>query len=1174
VNHRAGVFLCIALWIGVANAEVPIACQESMRPKKYQVSQDFSGELPIPDYVTALRGCLVPDVGQKVTPAPASAWLESERELYRKVLARRKADLLVIPFQVQGYGLDRIERLLMTADLSYTIAAAGKQTVADPFLVTRALGEGERRIDFGSIESLATQLGARRILLGFVGHDKHHAFTLTLQVFELAATTGLPAKKVWQKDWRAVSFSDEQTPALVLHKMLPDVLRQLPLGIASVRVVSRVGASAKISGSPRTVVTRDDRGGASPELLDLFGALTASTDERSRERAFVRVVVAAWRATNEDARIRFHEAYALMNLERRPGALERLAGLDSPEAVTLRALLDGDLLTAQKSIGSVKQPLERLLLQVSLRDLQFKYEREPRIELSAAVELFGEDSRAWEALVAMRAADGDPWSNGEALVIKQALDAAFPIAGMDVDSLLQGGVVVTAEPPSVENIDIANVRHVRQAAEGIPPTQCCQASTLRPTRWDLLWLLEGLAESRVAKMIYQTIDLQGQMEDALTTVDRDEVFFGGNPLLAAARAAAAGRLMYRSSPDVAKTLSQQIQASALLAGYWAHGQSHLASRALVGEGGYSEAALLLDAYAYDYPRRSYWIDWFIGDERHPEQRSAFTLESIEFSRDDVTPLSQLQPGNAPGHYDAVTANFGTRFAGNPRFARSFRSAEERKAYEADPIPGLREAIEKDPDLWQNYGGLGGCLILFRGDYEGAAKAYMSYPGFSAKASANPVALAFAAYEAGWTLYRAGHWELAEPLLKIAADLDTGSVASLLSNQLVLGLDGDYLGAASAARRRANAYNDVSGYRDYLALLHVLGASADAWKGFSQLRASFDSPQLWVSALVGHGHDGANEKAVRAWLLRPEIRTARHQNRTFAPYYAVLWNSTDRVPPSDLGDLIEQIEGPPTAHIDSDGVSLLVPGHTESSAHYSIQPSPFRAQKVVKLPPGTPIKSKMAYFADAFAALRHGDYDRAVMKFVSLADHYPIEDSPYGGKREAYPLAYFAYAAAKTGDTVGLEAYVGRLNAQRSFDTWLAKAFFAAARKDVEAASAALETAFRNMPFSDDRPVLAEFQYAEACEWLYRDTRDARFLATLLDWAKRHQRIQPTYAWAYSLQYAYEKDPQERRRALAMTYYLDPAAAHIQKASKDEIAQARVWLRDYKPFQPAAPKTPI
>lgn len=1178
MKYRVSVFLCIGLWIGAANAEVPIACQESARPMRHQPSQDFSGELPLPDYVDVVAACLGPRSGwgpvtaRAPVPGPASAWLETERELYKKVLAQVKVDVLVVPFQVQGYGLDRIERSLMTADLTYAIGAAGKTTVADPFLVARALGEGARRIDVGAVDSLANQLGARHIILAFVGHDKHHAFTLTLQIREAAANKGLPSNKTWQKDWRAVPFTDEETPAVVLHTMLPDILRQMPLGFAPSKSKLPMRALARISGSPRTIVANDSHHGSSPELLDLFGALTASTDERSRERAFVRTVIAAWRAPSDDARIRFHEAYALMNLERRPGALARLTGLNSPEVAVLRALLQGDLPTAQTSIGTVERPLERLLLQVSLRDLQFKYEREPRIDVAAPTNLFGKDAPAWEPLIAMRAADADPWSNGDALVIKQALDGAFPIAGMDSDSLVRGNAVVTSEPPSEENIDIANLRHIRRVAEDTPPARCCAVGTLGPTNWDLLWLLEGLAESRVAKSIYQTIHQQGQMREAIEMLDRDELFFGGNPLLAAVRAEAAVRLLQTSSPDIAKALTQQIRQSALLAGYWAHGQSHLAARALLGAEG--EAAYLMDAYAYDYPRRSYWIDQFLGDQTHPEQRTAFTLESIAFSRDDVTPLSQLTPGNAPGQYGAVTANFGSRFAGNPRLAKSFRSTEERRAYESDPIPGLQAAIAKDPDVWSNYGGLGGSLILFRGDYEGAAKAYLSYPGFSATQPSDPVALAASAQAAGWSLYRAGYPELAKPLLKIAADLDTGSAASLLSSQLLLQMDGNFLGAAAAARTRANAYNSASAYRDYLTLLHVLGASTDAWKGFSQLRASFDSPQVWKSALVGHGREGANEKVVRAWLLQPEIRTAKFQNRTFAPYYAVLWSATDHVPAADLAQLIEQIEGQPTGQIDSDGVSLLVPGRTLTSARQTLHPSPFRAGKAARLSPGTPIKSKLVYFADALVALHKGDFSGAVSKFVALADRYPIEDDPYGMWQEGYPLGYFAYAAAKTGDAVGLEAYVEGLKTRRSFDAWLAKAFFAGARKDVNGAAAALVTAFRNMPEFDDRPMLPEFQYAEACEWLYQDTRDPRFLASLLDWTKRYQQIHPAYAWAYAMQYAYEKDPQERRRALAMAYYLDPSSAHIQKASKEEISQAKAWLRDHPPFQPAAPKSTI
>ena len=43
-------------------------------------------------------------------PLPPDPWMDAERDLYQGILARQKADLLVVPFQTQGYGLDRIER--------------------------------------------------------------------------------------------------------------------------------------------------------------------------------------------------------------------------------------------------------------------------------------------------------------------------------------------------------------------------------------------------------------------------------------------------------------------------------------------------------------------------------------------------------------------------------------------------------------------------------------------------------------------------------------------------------------------------------------------------------------------------------------------------------------------------------------------------------------------------------------------------------------------------------------------------------------------------------------------------------------------------------------------------------------------------------------------------------
>jgi hypothetical protein len=96
--------------------------------------------------------------------------------------------------------------------------------------------------------------------------------------------------------------------------------------------------------------------------------------------------------------------------------------------------------------------------------------------------------------------------------------------------------------------------------------------------------------------------------------------------------------------------------------------------------------------------------------------------------------------------------------------------------------------------------------------------------------------------------------------------------------------------------------------------------------------------------------------------------------------------------------------------------------------------------------------------------------------------------------------------------------------------------------------------------------MTEYQYAEACEWLYDDTGDPRFVAELLEWARRQQTVQPMMAWSYSMEYEYEKPGAERTRALAMTEYLDPASPRIAKASKAERAAAKAWLDEHPPFR--------
>jgi hypothetical protein len=377
------------------------------------------------------------------------------------------------------------------------------------------------------------------------------------------------------------------------------------------------------------------------------------------------------------------------------------------------------------------------------------------------------------------------------------------------------------------------------------------------------------------------------------------------------------------------------------------------------------------------------------------------------------------------------------------------------------------------------------------------------------------------------------------------------------------LQGDYPRVAADSLERGNRYGDAYAYRDYLAFLHAFGLHDAAWSAFGQLDSSFDLPEVWASALVGHRIQGDPEDTIRSWLKKPQIREAHFRTLQFASYFAVLWSATDRDVPVDFGKFVEELEGPPKAHIDVDGVTLLTPHPLDPNSFMPVRASPLRAGKQTKLPENTPIKSDLAFFADAYAALGSGDYSAAANRFIAMADHYPIE---------GYPLGYFAYAASKSGDPQHLEKYLDTLKANPTFDYWLARAYFAASRRDVSGAMNALQMASRDRPSTDYRPIFTEYEYAEACEWLYRETHEKRFVTELLTWVQTVEVIQPTEAWSYAMQYEYSPPGDNRTRALAMARYLDPDSKRIRTATESERREADDWFKANNPFRLPSSRT--
>jgi len=149
---------------------------------------------------------------------PASQWREREKQRYQDLLARGTYDLMVVPFQVHGYALDRPSRSLMTAELTYALAEATGKRLPDPYLLSRALGEGQRQYDSLEVTQVARKLGIEEIVWAHVGHTRELRMNLMVQQLKL---WNFPAPSFAEgpgkKSFSGIPFSESESPIEVFH---------------------------------------------------------------------------------------------------------------------------------------------------------------------------------------------------------------------------------------------------------------------------------------------------------------------------------------------------------------------------------------------------------------------------------------------------------------------------------------------------------------------------------------------------------------------------------------------------------------------------------------------------------------------------------------------------------------------------------------------------------------------------------------------------------------------------------------------------------------------------------------------------------------------------------------------------------------------------------------------
>jgi tetratricopeptide (TPR) repeat protein len=804
-------------------------------------------------------------------------------------------------------------------------------------------------------------------------------------------------------------------------------------------------------------------------------------------------------------------------------------------------MLNGNLPEVERYAARIKPGVRTIIAKLELNEIASAYGARTQKKSLADARKLKLAGKVWPFLAARAFTDWDIWSQHENVSLKGLLDREFPIPGFTAKGIVRRAALLGEMNKVQTSLDLSILEHVRKFSEGQGASWCCAPLTARLTASDYLDFLESTGTDNLVRRAHLMVSVQGLPQDALDFLARIDSVYKDHPQLNVERSRAEWDLTAQADGARKDGLVKASREHAFNALYWEQGQTRTAAEAVSGNFG--------NLYIADHPFRSFYPGWVGGDDF--EARIANAKAALRNSTFDFGPVMGLRGllgglGKDWSQFEEILKSIEGRFAGNPQRVLLLAKESARKSDIAATQRLYSEDIKSQPQHWQSYMDLG--RILFEdGETDKAAKIFMSYPGFAKQSGENVVDLSNSAYEAGSLFYWSGNIRQAMPLYRIAANLQTGSGASMSSEIRINLANGDYSAALTGSLERARRYNSPFGYRDYLGMLHAMGHSQEAWDAFNVLIGQMRSAELWETPLVGHRMAGASESEIAEWTTREPARKSG-----YAGIYLLRAGVTDRAPTQGLAAAVAAVERPvwkiqfgrvvrPSADLSNYEV---LKRSTDSSRSW-LPPGDFdRAEK-------TRVTSDLVYFAEAYRSIRTGDFVHANELLEEAVALYDM-----GHQDLRYLLPYYAFAAAKSGKSATVSARLEAFDtAYQRFDYHLARAAVAGLAGKTAESLKSLKVALHRRPFTESRPVYTEYQFAEMCEWLYEATRNVKYRDVVVKWAKSVQTFSPWFAWPYAMEAKYSTNSSERARAIAMAYYLDKKSERLAKVSKTEVSAA-------------------
>ena len=1062
----------------------------------------------------------------------ASGWLERQELLFTQVLSGGQCAVLVVPFEtVEAAGarslssLDRPARSLISRQVAAGVAARTGQCVADPTLVSRALGPRQRNYEWSRILRLANAAGARWIVRGMVKLDSaRQAYDLTVQMF--AREPGdkprwTPGEAV---EWGPLVFSDELPPEAAFQPIAARVVERL--GLPEEAPVNDASSSARAAQAPATFDRlADDPGSAlgRAQRLQLV-AIAYPPSEVNGEQLWERSLIAVQQLPAEDEQARIVRARAALHLYRRPYAVALLRGLEGPEAQTLLAQAEGNLPNAEAVAQRITDPTAALITQVELELMRTRYARSAGFQ-ERRRDLIDKHPGYAALLYAALSGDESLRPAGHEVVWRQLENFGVPLAEPIPSAVLR------AIPPQIgEHLWISRdiVRLPAAIESSYAPLWRSQAAPWRIARafdrlapWDLCDAMYGVNRAVVVASAKSISSQQLRPEAVLAFSNALGQTFAGYPPLEEATAWALGQLRYerKGAPDRLLDDRQRLLLRDLLA--WGGGETEaerFLSWALTGE--------TPDPYLDEPPR-----EWraLSRSAREPsradlERDVAQELRALNFSQYDFSHLANaqrlLERLGQKGAAEQVALQAQTRFAGNPARDEFLLKLAESRRDTAGYASLIEQKIREQPEQWALYYRLAQAHLLARKP-EQAQHTLLSFPLWRSE-KGDAAALSSQALDGGLLLLRVGEAELARPLFQLGARYQSGSGAELWNGLWLARLDHNWPEIRSWGHRLHQQQKDAWGLSDAAYASFLIGDLDEGWRTFYEASRQFEDARPWAAAVAGHRIAATTDDELIGFARR--------------------WKSLSGNAEAD---------------------ALLRQSFVFSALMLDRTPSERTFGSIVSTAAGD---SAYASLARGYRAFKRGEYAAAAEQLAKFSDAGKAQ-SATAQQQNAFALPYLSASLVKAGRGAEAQALLAEFNKRAGHDFYylLASAYMQGLGGDARGALDSLWQAQIGWPDSATAAVPPSFQLLETCEKLYELTGDVRYKNALLDLARR-QRVLWPWSWAYTFEAKYAGDAQEREAALGIALFLDAQSDHLAGFNAAQRKRAQRWFAANNPFK--------